>query len=112
MKRYLTAKEATGILGITPGTLYAYVSRGLIRSETTDADSRARRYSAEDVYKLKERKEQRQNPAKAAQNALHWGTPLLESGLTLITEQGPYYRGYSALGLASSHSLEQIATLF
>jgi len=112
MKRYLTAKEVTAMLGITPATLYAYVSRGLIRSEATESDSRAKRYNAEDVYKLKERKEQRQNPTKAAQNALHWGTPILESGLTLITEQGPYYRGYAARALAQSHTIEQVAALF
>ncbi|MCC7446710.1 MAG: MerR family transcriptional regulator [Anaerolineae bacterium] len=112
MKRYLTAKEVTDVLGITPATLYAYVSRGLIRSEATEADNRTKRYSAEDVYKLKERKEQRQNPAKAAQNALHWGTPILESSLTLITEQGPYYRGHSALKLADTSTIEQVAALF
>ena len=112
MKRYLTAKEATDILGVTAATLYAYVSRGLVRSEATDVDSRARHYNADDVLKLKERKEQRQNPAKAAQSALHWGTPIMESSLTLITDQGPYYRGYSALGLAMSHTVEQVAALF
>ena len=31
--QYLTAKEAAAELGITTATLYAYVSRGLIRSE-------------------------------------------------------------------------------
>jgi len=53
MKRYLTAKEATDILGVTAATLYAYVSRGLVRSEATDVDSRARRYNADDVLRLK-----------------------------------------------------------
>jgi citrate synthase len=112
MKHYLTAKEATDILGVSTATLYAYVSRGLIRSEATESDSRVKRYNAEDVTKLKERKEQRQNPAKAAQNALHWGTPILESGLTLITDEGHYYRGYSALKLAISHTVEEVAALF
>jgi citrate synthase len=31
--RYLTAKEAADALDISLSTLYAYVSRGLIRSE-------------------------------------------------------------------------------
>ena len=31
--RYLTAAQAAAELGITPATLYAYVSRGMIRSE-------------------------------------------------------------------------------
>ena len=29
---YLSAKEASAVLGIKPSTLYAYVSRGLLRS--------------------------------------------------------------------------------
>src|SRR5512142_3409219 len=109
--RYLTAKEATAILGISPATLYAYVSRGLIRSEGVEGDSRAHRYSAEDVEKLKAQKAQRKNPAEAARNALHWGAPLLESALTLITDDGLYYRGRSALDLATTRRVEVVAAI-
>src|SRR5262249_34936110 len=66
---------------------------------------------AEDVYKLRERKEQRRNPTKVAQDALHWGAPILESALTLITENNLYYRGYSALELATTRSIEEVAVL-
>jgi citrate synthase len=110
-QRYLTAKEATDQLGINTATLYAYVSRGLIRSEAIEGDSRIRRYHAEDVQKLKERKEHRKNPAEAAKSALHWGTPILESALTLITDGGLYYRGYDALMLATTYAVEQVAAL-
>ena len=51
---YLSAREAAAELAISPATLYAYVSRGLIRSEPTP-DSRKNRYRAEDVRTLKER---------------------------------------------------------
>lgn len=110
--RHLTAKQATELLNISAATLYAYVSRGLIRSEMIEGDSRSRRYNAEDVQKLRERKEQRKNPAEAARAALYWGTPILESALTLITEGGLYYRGYDALDLAVTCSVEQVAALF
>jgi citrate synthase len=63
--RYLTAREAAGELGISLKTLYAYVSRGLIRSEAVGGKRRNRRYRAEDVRKLKERKEQRRDPFRA-----------------------------------------------
>ena len=33
MKMSLTASEAAAELGVSPATLYAYVSRGMIRSE-------------------------------------------------------------------------------
>src|SRR5258708_27756372 len=110
-KRYLSAKEAAGQLGINKATLYAYVSKGLIRSEEGAAGSRKRRYLAEDVQRLADRKEQRRDPAKAAQDALHWGTPVLESRLTLITEEGLYYRGLDACELAEQHTLEEVAAL-
>jgi citrate synthase len=109
--RYLTATEVTDILGISPATLYAYVSRGLIRSEVSRHDSRAHVYHAEDVYQLQERKEMRKNPARAAQKALHWGAPLLESALTLLTDGRVYYRGYSATQLALTHTVEEVAAL-
>ena len=52
---YLSAREASAELAISPATLYAYVSRGLIRSEPS-SDSRSHRYRAEDIRGLKERR--------------------------------------------------------
>jgi citrate synthase len=109
--RYMTAKEAAALLGVKEATLYAYVSRGLIRSDAISDAPRQRLYLAEDVQKLAARKVQRRDPAKVAREALHWGTPMLESALTLITENTLYYRGYDALQLARAHTLEEVATL-
>ncbi len=109
--RYLTAPEAAGQLGISLPTLYAYVSRGLIRSEPAGGRRRTRRYYQEDVQQLKERKEGRRNPDKVAQGALHTGAPVLESAITLITDDCIYYRGRNALELATSHGIEQVAAL-
>jgi citrate synthase len=115
MKRFLTAKEAAESLNITPATLYAYVSRGLVRSEPTGGKRRTKRYYAEDIDRLKERQEQRRNPAEAASTAaataLHFGQPVLESAVTLITDGRCYYRGYDAVALAKQYPLEQIAVL-
>lgn len=112
-KRYLTAGEATAALGVNRATLYAYVSRGLIRSEPTGEGHKAHRYRADDVQKLADRKAQRQNPAKAAEDALHWGGggPVLESALTFISEHGLYYRGRNALRLANEATFEAVAAL-
>lgn len=109
--RYLTAREAAAALGVKETTLYAYVSRGLIRSEAVSDTPRQHLYLAEDVQKLVQRKAQRRDPAKAARDALHWGTPMLDSDLTLITEQTLYYRGYDAACLARERSLEEVAAL-
>ena len=65
-KQYLTADETIAELGISKATLYSYVSRGLIHSEEVGGKTRVKRYVAEDVARLKQRKEQRRNPAQAA----------------------------------------------
>ncbi|MBI1276945.1 MAG: helix-turn-helix domain-containing protein [Anaerolineaceae bacterium] len=111
MTQYLSAQEACERLGIKEATLYAYVSRGLIRSESENQSSRKRRYLAEDVDKLLDRKEQRRDPAKVVEDALHWGVPLLDSSITLIADNQLYFRGYNADTLAREQSLESVAAL-
>jgi citrate synthase len=108
-ERYLGARRAAEELGISLGTLYAYVSRGLIRSEP--AGGRGRRYRAEDVQRLKERKERRRDPDRVVEDALHWGTPVMESAITLIEDDGLYYRGRDAVSLAAGSTIEEVAAL-
>jgi citrate synthase len=108
---WMTAAEGARALGVNRATLYAYVSRGFIRSEARPGRTRNRRYSAEDVERLRRRNEERRDPAKAAERALQWGLPVLESGITLIAGGRLYYRGHDATQLASTRSLEQVASL-
>ena len=58
----ISAAEAAQRLGVSVATLYAYVSRGLIRSYPDPNDPRSRLYAEEDV--------DRRLPGKAA---LHGG---------------------------------------
>ena len=109
--RYLTAREAADLLGVSTATLYSYVSRGLLRSEEIGGASRARRYHAEDVAALRARKEGRRDPGSVAQSALNYGMPVLESSITLIQDGCLYYRGYDALLLAQQRSVEAVAAL-
>jgi citrate synthase len=111
MPRYLSADEAANALDIAKNTLYAYVSRGLIRSEPSDDSRRTRRYRADDVQQLKRKKQLTQDPETAARTALDWGLPVLESALTLIEEGRFYYRGHDACTLATSHDLEAVAPI-
>ncbi|GIK57701.1 MAG: helix-turn-helix domain-containing protein [Chloroflexi bacterium] len=119
MTTHLSAKQAAAELGISLPTLYAYVSRGLIRSEAGEGPSRARRYRAEDVAALKTRKEMRRRPEVAAetavktavQTALHWGAPVLESAITLIDNGHLTYRGYDTLTLPDAHTFADVANL-
>ncbi len=107
----LTAAEASALLGISRATLYAYVSRGLIRSEPGGGRSRERLYSAADVQTLTRRQEERRDPERAAQGTLDWGTPLLDSELTLIRGGRLFYRGQDAVRLSGHARLEDVAGL-
>lgn len=109
--QWLDANEATRLLGVNRATLYAYVSRGYIRSEAVPGKPRQRRYAGEDVERLRTRAEERRNPEKAAENALRWGMPILESGITLISDGKLYYRGYDVAALARERSIEEVASL-
>jgi len=109
--RFLTAQEAAAELGVTLATLYAYASRGMLRSESVPGEARAKRYPREDVLRLKERKELRRDPERVAPKALHWGAPVLESAITLVEGGRLYYRGHDAVELARSWSVEEVAAL-
>ncbi len=109
--QWITAAEATRLLAVSRATLYAYVSRGFVRSEPVPGNPRERRYAREDVERLRTRAEERRNPEKAAEHALRWGLPILESGITLIASGRLYYRGHDATELARTRSLEEVASL-
>lgn len=111
MNQYLSAKEAAAELGIQVPTLYAYVSRGLLRSEEADGKTRARRYLREDVAALKQRKDMRRDPGKAVESALHFGAPVLESGITLIENGRYYYRGHDVIQLTQKRTFAEVASL-
>jgi len=108
---HLTAAQAAAELRVTPATLYAYVSRGLLHSEPVAGRSRERRYAREDVARLKARQEARRDPARAAAPGLHWGGPVLESAITLIHDGALYYRGRDAIALANTETAEGAAAL-
>src|SRR3981189_1420016 len=105
---YLPAREASAELAISPATLYAYVSRGLIRSEPS-SDSRSHRYRAEDVRGLKQRRAP--SPEPRGLRNFDADLPVMDSSISTITEDGPIYRGVNCIDLAESDTLEHAATL-
>jgi citrate synthase len=103
---YLSAREAATELAVSPATLYAYVSRGLIRSEPGD-NPRSRRYRAEDVRGLKSRRA----PLVEGPGVKAADLPVLDSAVSTITEEGSIYRGVYAVALSQTATFEQAATL-
>jgi citrate synthase len=110
-QHFLSAAQAAAAIGVTRATLYAYASRGQLRSEPIPGRPRERRYYRQDLERLQERKEARRDPARAAARGLHWGGPVLESGITFIHDGRFYYRGHDAVRLAETASLEHAAAL-
>jgi citrate synthase len=105
---YLSAREASAELAISPATLYAYVSRGLIRSEPSP-DSRSHRYRAEDIRGLKERRVPSVEPRGF--KSFDPDLPVMDSAIATITEAGAIYRGVNCVDLAEKDTLEHTATL-
>jgi hypothetical protein len=99
-RSWMTADDASRTLQVTRSTLYAYVSRGFVRSESRPGATRERRYSRDDVERLRRRTEGRRDPDKAAAQTLQWGLPILESSITLIAGNTLFYRGHDAVELA------------
>jgi citrate synthase len=108
---WLTAAEAARALGVSRATLYAYVSRKLVRSQARPGAARERGYAREDVERLRRRTEERRAPDKAAARVLQWGLPVLETSISLIDGDRLYYRGHDAVELARTRPLQQVASL-
>lgn len=95
----LSARDAARLLEVRLETLYAYVSRGLLRS-VPDARKGRRLYFREDLDRLRARHQAHGGHGAVAAGALRWGEPVLDSALTDIAATGPRYRGLDALFLA------------
>ncbi|MCB8820252.1 citrate synthase family protein [Microvirga rosea] len=106
-----SADQAASRLGISRASLYAYVSRGLIRSFSSPHDPRQRLYAADDVEALVERKARFRRPAAAAATALDWGLPVLETSITQIKDGTLFYREHDAIALAQHATLEETVCL-
>jgi citrate synthase len=110
MPKTLTAAEAATRLNISRQTLYAYVSRGMLRAHEGDTH-RERRYLEADIERLCNQKTSGRKPKVVAQTVLDWGLPVLQSSITLIEDGQCFYRGQNVTDLARSHSVEQVAAL-
>lgn len=107
----ISAAEACRILGVSTATLYAYVSRGLIESRP-GADHRTRAYRRRDVERLAQNRRAGRGAARGAAQSLDRGLPVLETRISQILSDGPYYRGRSAVDAArAGATLEDVARM-
>jgi citrate synthase len=100
---YLNAEEAAEMLGVSISSLYAYVGRKNIRSQAVPG-KRTRLYWREDIEKI--------SGGKVEDRFIKSDSILVpETKITLITENGHYYRGRSAIELSETATLEDVAGL-
>ncbi|MQY07782.1 citrate/2-methylcitrate synthase [Actinomadura macrotermitis] len=97
---WIDAAAAAERLGVKPATLYAYVSRGVLRRRRGD-DGRRSLFEAAQVEELARRGRPRRPPGP--------GELAIESAITALGPDRPYYRGRDALELAAAHRFEEVA---
>jgi citrate synthase len=98
------------MLGVQRASLYAYVSRGLLRAHSQPG-LRGHVYARLDVQRLARQRHTVRNPAQLARSTLDWGTPVLRSAITQVSQGQLSYRGRDALQWAQQASLEDTAAL-
>lgn len=102
MNLYINAEEAAAELGVSITTLYTYISRRGIRSQQVPG-TKKRLYWRSDIDRIKAGKGQAPvSPILIGQQ---------DTELTLLTPDGPYYRGHSAIELSETYTLEETAAL-
>lgn len=107
---WLGSQQAADLLGVQRASLYAYVSRGLLRAHSQPG-LRGHVYARIDVQRLARQRQTVRNPARLARSTLDWGTPVLHSAITQVAGGQLYYRGRNALQWALHASLEETAAL-
>jgi citrate synthase len=108
---YATAQEAIEMLNVRAQTLYAYVSRGLVRS-IPQPGHKGRLYRRDDLKRLEARSLARNGHGAVAASAMNFGEPIISTSITEITADGPRYRGRMALDLARARvPFEAVAQL-
>ncbi len=105
------ADKVCQLVGISADTLYAYVSRGLIRKIPHPQDGRKSLYHSGDLEALKTRKSKGRSRKDVATSTIDWGEPVLKSAITEIRDQKIYYRGQDATTLSTTHGFEHVFEL-
>jgi citrate synthase len=98
---WLPAADAAARLGVKPQTLYAYVSRGLVRSEHVPGTRRSR-FARDDVERLALRARRTTAPGGL--------DVVIDTELTLLDPDGVLaYRGWDAVDAARRATYEEVA---
>jgi citrate synthase len=93
----LTTEDVAHRLGVKPSTVYAYVSRGLLKSRR-NAEGKGSLFARADVDAF-------------VAHRKRTTTPVVQTGITLIQYGSLFYRGFEATKLAFTTRFESVVTL-
>jgi citrate synthase len=93
----LTTDDVANRLGVKPATVYAYVSRGLLKSRR-NAEGKGSLFARADV-----------DAFVAARKKTT--TPVVQTGITLIQHGSLFYRGHEVTRLAFTNRFESVVSL-
>ncbi|MBN8899734.1 MAG: hypothetical protein J0H57_01765, partial [Rhodospirillales bacterium] len=105
---WLPIEAALARIGVARQTLYAYVSRGLLRTRSDPADPRRSLYDRRGLDALVERRRRGRARRVVAASTIDFGEPVLASRITRIADNRLTYRGKDAVYLAGRATLEQV----
>ena len=111
MSDWVPVEDALERLGVLRQTLYAYVSRGLLRARPDADDPRRSLYAGDDLARLKGRRRGARRRAEVAASAIAWGEPVLESAISTVRDGQLIFRGRPVEELAKNSTLEEVAVL-
>ncbi len=106
---WIEVDVALRLLEVKRETLYAYVSRGFVRSKPLGGRSRASLYALPDVNKMAAKRRRPRKRAEVAAGTIKWGEPILETGISTVQDGQLLFGDRDACELANTFSLEDIA---
>lgn len=104
MTTYIRSSEAAKLLGVSPATLYAYVSRGKIARRTAP-DGRASLFARDEVESLAARSRRAPSGPRPSIDVR------ISSSITHLDEGGVAVRGHDLSDLATTRHFEDVAEL-
>lgn len=108
---WIDAAAACALLGVKPPTLYAYVSRRLVRAEADAGDARRSLYARADVEALARRSRRPRARAEVAEQAIRWGDPVLVTAISEVRDGMLRLRDRPVADCAEAMTLEEVAAL-
>jgi citrate synthase len=111
LPEWLTVEAALARLGVARQTLYAYVSRGLVRARQAPDGTRRSLYDRRGIEALLERRHRGRARRDVAASTIDFGEPVLASRITAVADGVPRYRGHDVALLSETATLEDTAAI-